>query len=275
MLPGLAALEILCDNKAVQKKVEEQLATLKKELHVKLAGFAACEAGFNAHAFAKAIVDAELDLEKTRSTKKGPSRTPKDASHPELYERLNQWRATTATEKELERYSIMTTRSLLEIVEVLPTSMTALRNITGIGKVRAEKYGPEILALVLDYSADHQLPTDQLQFATGKAPKAPKPPKPDTKVLTFDLYKAGKTVAEIAEERGLVSSTIESHLSHFVGTGELDVYAFVDAQKVATIEAYFAQADNTSFSEAKQALGDAVTYGEMRLVLSHIKSKTP
>ncbi len=270
IIPAVENIEILSDNKAIKKKALQSIQDLQKELVIKQACFTACEKEFVPQDYIKAKVNAALDFEKTPNKKSSPRRSPKDASHPLLYELLNQWRADTASEHEVERYAVMATRSLLEIVEVLPTSMASLKRVKGIGKVRAEKHGPAILEIVNQYCQEHELPTDQLQFSTGKAPK---PPKPDTKMLTLELYKTGKSVEDVAKARGLASSTIASHLSHFVGTGELDVYSFVEQAKVATITAYFAKAETTSFTEAKLALGDDISYGDIRMVLSHVKSK--
>ncbi len=270
IIPAVENIEILSDNKAIAKKALQSIEDLRKELAIKQASFTAVEKQFIPHNYIKAKVNAELDFEKTPVKKSSPRKSPKDASHPLLYELLNQWRADTSSEQEVERYSVMATRSLLEIVEVLPTSMASLKRVKGIGKVRAEKYGPAILEIVNQYCQEHELPTDQLQFSTGKPPK---PPKPDTKMLTFELYQTGKSIEDVAKARGLASSTIASHLSHFVGTGELDVFSFVDKAKVTKIEAYFAKADNTSFTEAKLALGDDISYGDIRMVLSYVKSK--
>jgi len=45
------------------------------------------------------------------------------------------------------------------------------------------------------------------------------------------MYKDGKTIDEIAAERGLVVSTICTHLSSYINMGLLDINQFVSADK--------------------------------------------
>ncbi|HEY0680486.1 MAG TPA: AAA family ATPase, partial [Chitinophagaceae bacterium] len=59
--------------------------------------------------------------------------------------------------------------------------------------------------------------TDILPAKKGRTPKG------ETNRITLKLFRAGKTIAEIAAERSLAASTIETHLASFVPTGEIDV----------------------------------------------------
>jgi len=90
--------------------------------------------------------------------------------------------------------------------------------------------------------------------------------------VSFELFKSGKTTSEIAKERALTQNTIENHLAHYVGLGELDVNQFLSKEKLEKIVAYFKTAENKSFGEAKTFFGDEVTYGEMRMGLSYLES---
>jgi ATP-dependent DNA helicase RecQ len=47
--------------------------------------------------------------------------------------------------------------------------------------------------------------------------------KTDTKTISFNLYKEGKTIAEIAAERKLTIGSIETHLIPFITDGEIDI----------------------------------------------------
>ena len=52
---------------------------------------------------------------------------------------------------------------------------------------------------------------------------AVKPNKIDTKNISFQLFKQGKTIADIATERDFSPTTIEGHLLKYVATGEIDI----------------------------------------------------
>ena len=86
------------------------------------------------------------------------------------------------------------------------------------------------------------------------------------------MYQTGKTVAEVANERGLSPTTIESHLAHYVGLGELDVTLFISKGKLDKIVQYFKSVENKSFGAAKAALGEDVSYSDLRMGLSYLES---
>ena len=274
LLTGVKAMQILTDNKAIEKKVIEKMDDLKKELMIKKAGFTVINKSFSSTAYIKAKLNADLDFQKSskpKSTSSSPTRTPKDIAHPELYNILSKWRGEQADEQEVERYQIVSTRSLLEIAEVRPTSSVNLNRIHGLGKVRIEKYGAALIEMVLDYSSENNLETNQLQLASGKKPKEAKAKKPETKSVSLALFQRGKSIEEIAKERGLVSGTIEAHLSHYVAIGEIDVTRFLDQKKLDTLVAYFEKAESHSFTDAIHKLGSGYSYGDLRMALSHMK----
>jgi uncharacterized protein YpbB len=97
------------------------------------------------------------------------------------------------------------------------------------------------------------------------------PAKPDTKSISYALFREGKTVAEIAEARGFVSGTIESHLAYYVGSGELAIEDIVEEAKVRVIEQCLLDHPEGSMAEVKTALGEEYSYGEIRLVQAHLE----
>jgi uncharacterized protein YpbB len=92
-----------------------------------------------------------------------------------------------------------------------------------------------------------------------------------TQQQSFELFKSGKSVAEIASERGFAVSTIEGHLAKFVSSGELDIERLVDPDRIAAISKFFREHNTKSLSEAHNALGDDYSYGEIRLVAASLE----
>lgn len=93
--------------------------------------------------------------------------------------------------------------------------------------------------------------------------------KTDTKTESFRLFQEGKTVAEIAAERNLTIQTIESHLAHYVYTGEIKIETLVSREKIVLIEpALQGFEKGTSITPVKEKLPNDVSYGEIRLVLA-------
>lgn len=105
---------------------------------------------------------------------------------------------------------------------------------------------------------------------TLKKQKAIKEKKTPTRDITYNLFKEGKTIQEIAAERGFVQSTIEGHLAHFVETGDIDILQLVDEEIVGAISKYCKDNETMQTGVIKAGLGSEITYGHIKLVLAHL-----
>ena len=92
----------------------------------------------------------------------------------------------------------------------------------------------------------------------------------DTKQQTLDLYKTGRTIPQIAGLRELNVTTIETHLAHFVGTGELSIDEFVTPEKLATIEKVVLEHGSKVLAPLKEILGDGYSYSEIKMTIAHL-----
>ena len=101
-----------------------------------------------------------------------------------------------------------------------------------------------------------------------KKEKVVKAPKPDTKEVSFELYKQGKTLGEIAIERGYAITTIENHLSHFVSLGMIPVTQFVSIEKFDVIIECSKKHEGLATTPIKHELGDDYSYSDIRFALA-------
>ena len=149
----------------------------------------------------------------------------------------------------------------------LPTTGDHLKAIKGIGKVTADLYGVEIIQMIEDYCQQNGTVPNQFP-----AKPSPKPPKVNTKEVSLNLYKSGKSIEEIATTRSLTAGTIAGHLGHYIALGEVDIFKLMDSSKVTALEKILANTGAT-FSELKAKYSDEYSYQDMRMVTSYLKFK--
>lgn len=106
-----------------------------------------------------------------------------------------------------------------------------------------------------------------------KSDKAVKELKGQTKTTSFELYKQGKNIEEIAKERQMAISTIEGHLVTFVESGELDALSFITMEKYEAITAATEQLDTKLYGPLKQHLGDGYSYSDIRFAMAKWESE--
>jgi hypothetical protein len=108
----------------------------------------------------------------------------------------------------------------------------------------------------------------QLDEPRRKKTKEKKEKKIPSREITLALYREGKSMAEIAKERSLAVSTIESHFIPLIKSGEIKVTELVDKIKIVAIIEAVAKLDTYFAGPLKEKLGDDFSYGEIRLVLA-------
>jgi len=264
-LAEVKRIDLITDDKAVLKRARQYLHNVEKEILIKRACFVSCQSGFSASGYIRSKTTAELDSHESKDVRSTdvPAAVPKGTPHPELYRRLMEWRDVMAEQLDITLHEVLTTRSLQELIRVLPMDRASLKNISGIGKGKLKRFGADLLRIVGKYCAEKSI--------SGNPPE---PSKVNTKRFSFDLYKSGKTISEIAAERNLAVSTIEGHLAYFIARGELDISEFLTKEQVDEIADFFRERNTESLAEVKAHFGERFLFGQLRMVLEHMKSKT-
>jgi PIF1-like helicase/Helix-turn-helix domain/HRDC domain/Helicase len=218
----------------------------------------------------------------------GASQKRTDTPRPILHQQLRKIREIICAKKDLPIYIVAGSNTIDEMALYLPQTLAELRKISGFGDAKVKQYGQQFLDVIIAYSKENDLsslihekspkrerkslPADKqdrkelpeersIKSSTGKK-------KGDTHAESFRLFKEGKTMAEIAKERNLAVSTIESHLARFVKCGDIKIDELVSREKLVLIEAALTDFKGSSIIPVKHQLSDDVSFGEIRLVMA-------
>jgi len=255
------------DNKAIKKDLTETLEKLQKDLFIKLLCLENTVNGFETLSYIRKRTDAELDFRPTKQKSTAQAMVSDLIRHPELYHIIKQWRNQRADEYNLPVYQVLPQKTLAELANKLPLTLPELKTIKGIGRAKLELFGEIIITMIYEYCQEHNIVPEKIDI-----PVKVKKEKTDSKIVSFDLYQSGKSIPEIARERGFAISTIEGHLAPFVGSGALKVTEFVSEEKLKKVLAVIADNAHKSKSDIKELLGDDITYGEINFIFQHISS---
>ena len=188
----------------------------------------------------------------------------------ELFENLKKLRNKIAHEENIPAYIILSDSSLLDLATYLPLKNSDLPNISGFGIYKIENYGAAFLEMVQDYCMDHQMATrmELKHPSKKKQTRIIKEKETETKKQSFDQYKNGYSIESIAEERGLSTTTIENHLSYYIGKGQLSLDEFVKQSHQELIKRAAEKHGRLSLRKLKDNLPDGISYGAIRMVLN-------
>jgi len=266
LLEPLQAMVVASDNQKARKAVEEAIDQLIRQVQIKLACLKACAQGFSIQTYLTVRAQASVDTRSARHRHRAKDQEPAvDVAHPDLYQRLKAWRQAKAHEQDVAPNTLITLKTMINVANGSPQSRMQLKKVRGIGKKTLASIGDELLAIICDYTASHKkvgVPTIDKPAMHHDAS--------DTRQVSLDLFRDGKNIAEIAKHRGLVASTIETHLAHFVKIGQLPLEEIMPLEKAQPAMEFLRAEQMLALSPAKEKFGDQYTYGELRMILYHL-----
>jgi len=158
----LTGFNVETDNKTVRKSVTGALERTRKEGVTKLACLNAVRPGFETGRYLDARAKSAIDIHPARSH---AVRSVEDTSgivkHPELLSRLKEWRNNKAKETALPHYMILPQKTIVTLANFVPQSLRDLKQVKGMGTKKSEKYGEELLDIIISYCRKENIePTD-------------------------------------------------------------------------------------------------------------------
>jgi hypothetical protein len=196
-----------------------------------------------------------------------------DLPNAELYNTLKRWRDMVCTDEGLAIYMVANQATLAALSTYLPLTKKDLLQISGFGKAKADKYGDDVLSAIETFCQQYGIATNMSALPTKAVKEKAQrikaaSTKTDTKTLSYNLFKEGKTIAEIAVERNLVTSTIQSHLVPFVASGHITIDDVVSQQKQQLIKDAIAIHGSLSHKTLIENLPNDISYGDIKMVLA-------
>jgi hypothetical protein len=180
----------------------------------------------------------------------------------EIDKHAKEWEGKAKVKKylqDLEALKTVLTRKKLQIQQAVQTTtgltegLDAMALLQIVEEQRKTKSSNENNAAV----------SEEEKKGGGKLPKG------QTRLLTLQLYKQGKSPSEIAVERGLSHVTIEGHLAACVETGEIEVHELVSQEKIKIILKAIEQTEGAALTPIKEKLSNDISYGEIKAVLGY------
>lgn len=188
-----------------------------------------------------------------------------------LFAQLRQKRKALADEANVPPYVIFNDRSLAEMATYLPQSPASFAHIHGVGRMKLEKYAGIFLPIIQAYCQANDL-TEKPIASTAPAPVRSSPVIGTRTAVIGDRYAGGQSIAEIAAEFEIKTSTVLNHLLKVVQGGRplpADGFRQLSALSAAEQEqvlAAFTEHGPELLRPVYDALDETINYDELRLM---------
>ncbi len=192
-----------------------------------------------------------------------------------LFDRLRVLRKRLAEEHRVPPYIIFSDMTLHEMCIYYPASLSDMKTISGVGDTKLERYGTDFTREIkahLDGNPDISIP-DRKPF-TIPASTSPQKAKEGTIEKTYELFKEGLSIEEIAKERNLATSTITGHLENLIRYGrDIEIDRLINPAKRNTIEELFLTLKTWNTGPIVEHSKGTVSYDEAKLVRAYMQQK--
>lgn len=262
----MAKISLESDNKAVKKSFQEAIEKLHNEIHLKKELLTLCRSGFEIQSFLETRAKASIEGHKGAKRESRSNSAGAFSKYPEFYNELRNWREDKADTLNIETSRVLPQKTLLDIVQTLPSTKSDLKLIKGMGGTRMQQFGKEILGMVIEFRRKKGM-----ELPIG-AEKEVEKAGLTTQETSLDLFKNGMTIPEIARHRGMAVSTIEGHLAHCIGIGEITIEKLVEPEKVKAIVEYLDSHKGGNLSDIRVGLNNQYSFGEIRMVFKYLET---
>ena len=266
----LISLDLDADNKEIQKTLRQAMDHVFRECHEKAQVLKASEKRFETTRYLQNKANASIDQLIKKPAKRVLPKDDLPIVNKNLYASIKQWRDRLALERDLPVYMILSQQAIKQICHDLPGNLPALAGINGLGKKKIEQYGTQLIEIIEAFCSQNHLST----HIAVESPRREilKKIKGGTRQLTYELFQSGKSIVEIARERAMAVSTIESHLADAVLAGQLNIHAVLEETKIKKMTALIHENPAFTLKELKDFYGEEFSYGEIRMILASLRT---
>ncbi len=178
----------------------------------------------------------------------------------DLFEALRKLRLRISRSSRIAPYLVFSDATLNEMVEEKPTSEFEMKMISGVGERKYQLYGEIFI-------------NEILEFAQNKNQEAKK--SSQSFYETYEFYKQGYSVDEIAQIRKINIVTIYSHLASLYEKGaDVDILSFLHDNELESIQNAVSELGHSNTKELYVYMNEELPYYKLRLATSYLKMTT-
>jgi hypothetical protein len=258
---------ISAETKKIARKFDRWLKEISCTLNEILFNICICKNGFILENYLRSCksFNPPAKLISSYTMDKLTSATDEKIPHKELYHQLVELRTQIRKESSLPNYMIFNNASIKNLCIYLPLTNEELLQVKGFKKAKADVYGDKIISLVKEYCRLNNVEPSQKELMSKN--ELTHKVKPNSVLETIKLFHEGKRIEEIAKERNLVTSTIESHFAQAIKQNLIQIEEVMTIDEVKNIaECFPKDLHDVRLASIKEKAPENVTYGKLRMV---------
>lgn len=218
-----------------------------------------------------------------QKVEKKKAKAVKDAG---LFEILRSLRKEISEREKVPPYIVFTDSTLREMSEYFPVDKKEMINIKGVGESKLNKYGEEFITAIKNYMQENNIELTPEILYNGEAyedkieecaveKEDEENDKVPSHVITYNMYKQGKSIEDIIIERELKSITVQDHILKCAYEGfDVNLDDFIPKHHEALIIEVIEKIGASKLKPIKDALPKTIDYLAIKAaIFKHYNNK--
>jgi len=191
-----------------------------------------------------------------------------------LFALLRAKRKEMADEVGVPPYVIFSDKTLAEMAAYYPQSIASMLNISGVGQVKARKYGETFLAVIQSYCEKHNLKeSSSPKIGRGASGEGHKSDASRRYFIVGEAFNAGEEIESLRERYQVSLGTIVDHLTRYAAAGnqlrnsnEFQAYASASNEEQNAAFAAFAELGTDFLKPVFDRLNGTLNYDQLKIL---------
>ncbi|RFA36273.1 DNA helicase RecQ [Virgibacillus dokdonensis] len=191
--------------------------------------------------------------------------------HEDLFTSLRHLRKQLAEEQNVPPYILFSDATLKDLSRYFPTTKEEMLLIKGVGERKFDQYGEAFLTVIQKWREEHPDVQKVIPIQESRPIKKSNPKQEDkpSHIISYQLFRSGKAIQDIATMRELSVQTIENHLFKAFKDGYPIAWEiFFTSQEEEAVLAAREQLDEPKLKPLKDSLPDTFGYTKIKAVLT-------
>lgn len=184
-----------------------------------------------------------------------------------LFALLRNKRKDLADAGNVPPYVIFSDKTLVQMAAYFPQDKDSLLNMSGMGRVKYERYGADFLAIIKEYCRENKIDEKY------KAPMREKDDAGRRYMAVGEAYNAGESLENLTARYGVTAETILNHLGRFIMAGnplrsaeDLIALSKLTPDQQQKVFAAFDELGADMLKPIHEKLNAAVNYDELKIL---------
>ena len=191
-------------------------------------------------------------------------------THKKLYERLREYRLSVSKLEGVLPYMVLSSNSLKEISGRYPLDKEQLKDIGGVGPVKINKYGEDIINIVKEYIKENNITPKWEEKKRLKLVIDGDSRKNEE--IALDLLNQNKDINEVVDELEISVSTVLGYVCDYIKLGnrinfDIDLKCMYTENEKEMILDAISRFGDEKVSVIKKVMPDYVKYESIRAVI--------